>query len=801
MAGGWRRVFRAIAASPAVRDSSAFLFIAIALLTMTVDSLATFPTSGVELFATYLFALKGIVLVLAVLMLISGLDDLMIDILYWLRRGRRRLTVYRDHPRMTAEALATRAERPLAIMVPAWQETGVIGLMAEAAASTLEYENYHIFVGTYPNDAETQADVDLVCARFPNVHKVVCARPGPTSKADCLNNVLDAILRFEKLIQLEFAGFILHDAEDVVCREELRLFNYLVERKDLIQLPVYPFKREWTHFTSLHYLDEFAELHGKDVPVREAVAGQVPSAGVGTCFSRRAVLALIEAGNGIAFDVQSLTEDYDIGIRLKARGLEEIFVRFPVTGSTSAARPVCVREYFPDTAKTAIRQKARWIVGIVYQGYRTHGWTRDWRLNWFLWRDRKGAITNFISFLASLILLQMLGLWLYEAFWPDAWQFLSIFEGDAWLAGLLLANLCLMGNRMVQRVIFVSGYYGLGQGLMSIPRLFWGNFINFMANGRALSQVIRQGDARRVAWDKTTHDFPSIGQENRARRLLGELLVERGGLEPERLAAALAGTGGGLRLGSRLVHRGLLDTSHLAEALADQGGVDAESVNAWRLPPATIAVLPAALALHYGVLPVRIEGPTLVVATESVLDPVSLAALARKLDRPIRQIVARKGEVTVGLRHWYARHRGDDPVRLLLDAIAAGRLSPRRAANLLRYYVSRQVPLAEILVSLGHLGPSTLKAVLLRFEQASQPLGQFLVDEKVITAAALAQGLAFQARVQPDMARLIASESARQPSQARPASAPGATTAAGPARGSSRGSARGSIRPQAEVST
>lgn len=215
-------------------------------------------------------------------------------------------------------------------MVPAWNETGVIGNMAELAATTLDYENYHIFVGTYPNDPDTQRDVDEVCARFPNVHKVVCARLVPTSKADCLNNVLDAITQFERSANFAFAGFILHDAEDVISPMELRLFNYLVERKDLIQIPVYPFEREWTHFTSMTYIDEFSELHGKDVPVREALAGQVPSAGVGTCFSRRAVTALLADGDGIAFDVQSLTEDYDIGFRLKEKGMTEIFVRFPV---------------------------------------------------------------------------------------------------------------------------------------------------------------------------------------------------------------------------------------------------------------------------------------------------------------------------------------------------------------------------------------------------------------------------------------------------------------------------------------
>lgn len=378
----------------------------------------------VDGFATYLYGLKLIAIVVAIAMLVSGIDDLFIDIVYWLRNAWRRLTVYRQHDRLNYQALYEREEQPLAIMVPAWHETGVIGQMAELAATRFDYENYQIFVGTYPNDPDTQKDVDEVCARFPNVHKVVCARPGPTSKADCLNNVLDAIFQFERKANLSFAGFILHDAEDVISDMELRLFNYLVGRKDLIQIPVYPFERSWYNFTSLHYLDEFAELHSKDVPVREAVSGQVPSAGVGTCFSRRAVIALLEDGDGIAFDVQSLTEDYDIGFRLKEKGMEEIFVRFPVireARSTPNQRwrfgmyerdtnVICVREYFPDTFQTAVRQKSRWIIGIVYQGFKTHKWSSNWKLNYFLWRDRKGALTNFLSFTASLILLQLLAL-------------------------------------------------------------------------------------------------------------------------------------------------------------------------------------------------------------------------------------------------------------------------------------------------------------------------------------------------------------------------------------------------------
>ena len=75
------------------------------------------------------------------------------------------------------------------------------------------------------------------------MHKVVGARDGPTSKADCLNNVLDAIFQFEERAGIHFEGFILHDSEDVLSPMELRVFNHLVGRKDLIQLPVYPLPR------------------------------------------------------------------------------------------------------------------------------------------------------------------------------------------------------------------------------------------------------------------------------------------------------------------------------------------------------------------------------------------------------------------------------------------------------------------------------------------------------------------------------------------------------------------------------
>ena len=671
------------------------------------------------------------------------------------------------YPRMSYRELYKPDEKPLAIMVPAWNETGVIGNMAELAATTLDYENYHIFVGTYPNDPDTQRDVDEVCARFPNVHKVVCARPGPTSKADCLNNVLDAITQFERSANFAFAGFILHDAEDVISPMELRLFNYLVERKDLIQIPVYPFEREWTHFTSMTYIDEFSELHGKDVPVREALAGQVPSAGVGTCFSRRAVTALLADGDGIAFDVQSLTEDYDIGFRLKEKGMTEIFVRFPVVDEAKereqrkflqharTSNMICVREYFPDTFSTAVRQKSRWIIGIVFQGFKTHKWTSSLTLNYFLWRDRKGAISNFVSFLAMLVMLQLLLLLAYESLWPNAWHFLSIFSGSAWLMTLLWLNFGLMVNRIVQRVIFVTGYYGLTQGLLSVLRLFWGNLINFMANWRALKQVLQHGDPRRVAWDKTTHDFPSVTGDTRSLRPLGQILLENQVITEEQLDTALRNRVEGLRLGGSMLMQGLISAEQLAQALAEQNGVAWESIDAWQIPSSLIAEMPASVALHYAVLPLRLENDELIVGSEDGIDPVSLAALTRKVGRKVRYVIVLRGQIVTGLRHWYARRRGHDPRAMLYNAVQHQWLTEQQTGEIWRQYVPHQFLFAEILTTLGHINRSAINVLLLRHERSSLPLGKFLVTEGVISQETLDRVLTIQRELQVSMQSLL----------------------------------------------
>jgi adsorption protein B len=715
----------------------------------------------VDFFAYVLFALKYVAIALALLMFILGLDDLFIDLVYWGRRLIRRWRIYEKFERADEERLYAIPEKPLAIMVPAWNEVGVVGEMARLAASTIDYENYQIFVGTYPNDGETQADVDAVCQHYPNVHKVVCARPGPTSKADCLNNIIDAILRFESEAKIQFAGFILHDAEDVISPMELRLYNYLLPNKDLIQIPVYPYAPEWKGFTAGHYVDEFAENHGKDVIVREALTGQVPSAGVGTCFSRKAISALLEDGDGIAFDVQSLTEDYDIGFRLKQKGMKCIFARYSVSNPKLAleqpwvfgmnrefSQVICVREHFPRDLQHAIRQKSRWIVGIVFQGTKNLGWSRKGLLNYFLWRDRRGLIAYMLSFLVNLLFVVLIVMWLVTVVSPESWRYPSILSDSSILPVLLWLNGFMLLNRLFQRGWFVTRYYGLGEGLLSAPRMMWSNFVNFFANLRALKQVMEMGDSRRVAWDKTTHEFPALTKAQRTP--LGHRLVEKGLLTEEQLEAAITSPVR-RRLGRELLLREYIDSTQLVQALAEQLDLEWAPLNPFKLDKRLIDAVPRRVASHYGVLPVAEDGETLVLASEGPVSQVSLGAISRQLKRPVRCRLAPQGRVTLGIRHWYASPRQNAQVRHMLEV-----LERHQDDEALLERVSRhQVLLGNLLQVRGMVPPTLFNQALIDFDAEKMSLGEHLISRGMITQEVLDQALADQASEQQAAYRIV----------------------------------------------
>jgi bacteriophage N4 adsorption protein B len=441
------------------------------------------------LFAACAMIMRETALFAAFGLLLLGASDLAVDFI-WLGRA----LVGRGKARLCLAALPPpAAPGRLAIFVPAWDEAAVIGAMLTHAGRAFGAADYRLYVGCYPNDPATIAAVRA--AADGRVRLVVGPAPGPTSKADCLNRLWERLIEDEAADGVHFKAVVLHDAEDVVHSAELGLFDALIERFDLVQLPVLPLIDPASRFIAGHYCDEFAEAHGKELIVRAAIGAGLPSAGVG-CAIARSALADLAAATGAPFDPGSLTEDYELGIRLRMLGRRAAFVRL----RAGPGRPiVATRAYFPATCDAAVAQKARWVGGIALAGWDRLGWSGGPAERWMRLRDRQSVPAALVLSAAYLSLILWLALLL-------AGRALPPFSP----AFLLLAaiNSLLLVWRLAMRFGFVAQAYGWREGLRSLPRMVTSNLIAILAARRALACYLRRRGTATPAWDKTAHAFP-----------------------------------------------------------------------------------------------------------------------------------------------------------------------------------------------------------------------------------------------------------------------------------------------------
>lgn len=454
----------------------------------------------------------GLTWFVAIVYFLSGSQDFVYDIgAYWLRFWRR--YSYRKSPRLTLARLRAREQQRIAVMVPAWNEGEVVASMVDNIIKRVEYENYSIFVGTYPNDPATQACVDRLAKEFPQIQKVVTARPGPTTKADCLHNILRTIRAHEEASGINFDIIVMHDAEDWVHPQSFLLHNYLIPQVDVIQLPILPLPTKWNKWVHWIYADEFCENHMKDVPVREKISGFVPYAGTGTGFSRKVIDFLADEHEGHVFNESSMTEDYSMSKKIRESGLKSVFVNVLLGDDKSpwwvplSRRPLFISNwsYFPMDWVRSVRQKSRWIIGISLQEWEQSGWEGSWLMKENFIKDRKAFVAASASFVGYFILLYFIVYALGQANLIP-FKLLNVLIPGTHLTNLVKFCTFFMVLRLTQRIYWVWLTYGFVPSLLSVPRLMIGNILNGLATFRALKVFAdsRQGKAA-VRWDNTQH--------------------------------------------------------------------------------------------------------------------------------------------------------------------------------------------------------------------------------------------------------------------------------------------------------
>ena len=524
--------------------------------------------------------LNGLTAFAAIAILISGLDDFFIDLYYYGHQIRRHVFTPR-YTALTETELRSIPEQHIAIMIPAWREDAVIGRMLQNTLATVEYKNFDIFVGTYPNDEPTMLAVAGVTETDPRVHRIVCPHDGPTNKADCLNWIIAGIRHYDKVSGKHIDIFMLHDSEDLVHPLSFKLMNRFIPETAMVQLPVIPFEAAAAQMTAGTYLDEFAESHVKDMIVRERLSGMVPSAGVGTGFSREAIDRLSIKHNNQIFNVATFTEDYDLAFRLNAIGGRSILLQFFVK-RTQVEIPlyfgeheklkviyelVGTRGYFPSEFIAAVRQKARWTLGIVFHGWQQRGWEGSLALRYMVWRDRKTLLTNSVNILGYLLLLETL--LIAPIVHANSIRFIP---NNSWVWKIILIDSLLLVNRCFQRMMCITRVSSWKQAALSLPRIIWGNVINFLAVIQASYLFTRTSvTGKKPIWVKTVHTFPTEAQLVGYRRKLGDLLLESRRLTLANLSTALkVQKERGKLLGEVIIDLGYVSERDIVETLSAQ---------------------------------------------------------------------------------------------------------------------------------------------------------------------------------------------------------------------------------------
>lgn len=446
-----------------------------------------------------------LLLFVAAFFALGMIDEFALDCTYlWHRLSGRIRTARIDVDRFAQpKGLAGRA----AVFIPTWQEERVIGPTLAHLLQAWPHDQLAVYVGCYHNDC---AGIEAVIAAIggdPRVRLVVHERDGPTSKADCLNRLYLAMSEDEERSGASFRMVVLHDAEDMVDPLALDLLDEALWLAHFVQLPVLALPQRHSPWIGSHYSDEFAEAHGKALVVRDALGSGIPGAGVGCAVARGSLARLADSQGGSPFAADSLTEDYELGLKIAEAGGVGRFLRV----RTGDGRLIATRAYFPARLDQSVRQKTRWMHGIALQGWDRLGWGGAPVDLWMQLRDRRGPLAAILLVIAYLLVF-FFGVGLVLQYF----EVVASPRSTPLLTVLLWLNLSGLVLRLFVRASFTAREFGWRQGVMAVPRTLVSNVIAIMAGRRALAAYIATLRGAPLLWDKTDHDeHPALALSRR----------------------------------------------------------------------------------------------------------------------------------------------------------------------------------------------------------------------------------------------------------------------------------------------